>query len=40
MESNLDDEYFGSFYPKALAVVVVVVVVDEQEFHVEDHQLH
>ena len=38
MESNLDDEYFGSFYPKALAVVVVVV--DEQEFHVEDHQLH
>ena len=39
MESNLDDEYFGSFYPKALAVVVVVVV-DEWEFHVEDHQLH
>ena len=37
MESNLDDEYFYSFYPKALAVVVVV---DEQEFHVEDHQLH
>ena len=36
MESNLDDEYFGSFYPKVLAAVVV----DEWGFHVEDHQLH
>ena len=38
MESNLDDEYFGSFYPKVWEAVVAVV--DEQGFHLEDHQLH